>query len=213
MEAHVAECIRDPAKTKRLNSVLVTDGVPSDLQHPSMTKTTEWATLELAKHGLKPKDYLGMSYVVVTENFDIMACYRMMEDRAVWDPGDNEGECDMSNAIYPFVIKALGGANRPVVINIILAANNSDALDRAAEKLLQGAPKQLTDLMDAWVPGRQFCFLLCVFDFFLFAPRRTCLCSAIYRFAEPGITEYLVRRRARLSWAAALACRGWNGSR
>lgn len=74
-----------------------------------------------------------------------------MEERIIWGLGDNRVECDLSNAIYLFVITAFGGADKQVVINIILAANKSDALDKAAENLLKGAPKQLTELINAYI--------------------------------------------------------------
>lgn len=37
IKAHVAVYIRDPVNIKRFNSVIVTDGEPSDLGNPSMT--------------------------------------------------------------------------------------------------------------------------------------------------------------------------------
>ncbi|KAK2670272.1 hypothetical protein BFJ63_vAg16377 [Fusarium oxysporum f. sp. narcissi] len=151
VRAHVAACIKDPNNTKRLNIVIVTDGEPSDTHNDSMTKTTEWATLELSSAGRSPKEYLGISYVIVTEQLHTMACYRMLEDRTSWGEGDKAVECDMSNAIYPFTITALGGPYKQIVINLILAANNSDPLDRAPEKLFQGAPENFIQLMDAYI--------------------------------------------------------------
>ncbi|KAF5228428.1 hypothetical protein FANTH_14512 [Fusarium anthophilum] len=150
IDDHVDACIRD-SNTKRLNIVIITDGEPSDLHNPSMTKTTEKATVRLRKHDLSPKEYLGVSYVIVTEDFKTMANYRKLDNRTMWGPDDNKVECDLSNAIYPFIITALGGPDKQVVINLILAGNKSEALDRAAEKLLQGVPKQLIEHMDAYI--------------------------------------------------------------
>lgn len=151
MEAHVAKCITDPMSTKRLNGIIITDGEPTDKDVPSMTATTEWATLELKKNGLEPKRYLGMSYVIVTTKLSVMAGYRILDQRNMWGSGDNKVECDFSNAIYPYLIKAFGGPGDQAVTNLILAANSSEACDTAAENLVEGTSKDIMNLTDAYI--------------------------------------------------------------
>jgi hypothetical protein len=54
VEAHVQKCVQDP-ETKRLNGVVITDGLPTDFQTQTMTQTIEWAILELYSKDLDPK--------------------------------------------------------------------------------------------------------------------------------------------------------------
>ncbi|KAL1865029.1 hypothetical protein Daus18300_007376 [Diaporthe australafricana] len=152
VEAHVQKCTKSPNDTKRLNAILIFDGLPSDTDTQSMTRTIEWAIMELHSKGLDPKKYMGLTYVVVTEELPIMAGFRKLDQRIVWG-GEKNIECDFTNAIYPFSIQALGGAKNKVVVQIILTSNNSEACDEAVEHLQTGTSKDIMDIIDAFIEG------------------------------------------------------------
>ncbi len=98
-------CIADP-QTKRPTSCSSPTAGPTDYAEQSVTATTEWATLELTKHELNPKRFIGASYVVVGDTLEVMVCYRCLDERTSWGP--DKVKCDVFNAIYLSDIKALG---------------------------------------------------------------------------------------------------------
>lgn len=145
LDNHLKKCIEAPKSTKRLNAIVVTDGEPTDVEEDSITATTERIILELRKHGMDPKEKLGMSYVIVTSSLEVMAGYRKLDLRSQWGTGNNQVECDLSNTIYDCDIKGFGGPKFQPVIDIILAANSSESLDKATEDEQSNAIMRIVD--------------------------------------------------------------------
>lgn len=144
----VEECVKSP-HTKRSNNIIVTDGVPTDKHEPSLTATTNWAISELIRHKLDPKRYLGVSFVILNDELSVMASYNKLDNRGEWGNEDQHEE-DITNAIYPFSIKNLGGPQTGAVTSIILGGASSTTCDTAAEELQSGSAADITRLMTAF---------------------------------------------------------------
>jgi hypothetical protein len=146
----VKDALANPAETKRILFLISTDGNP-DPGSPTMGETTNHAVTALHKHGLDPRRYLAVSYIIITKDFHTMCGYLKLEDRSTWGPANATIECDVANATFPVLIMALGGFKNPLAVSIALAGAISSEIDKALELILVGPPKDLMDLMHAYV--------------------------------------------------------------
>ncbi|KAJ0298272.1 hypothetical protein Brms1b_013414 [Colletotrichum noveboracense] len=95
------------------------------------------------------EEYLGVSFVILNDELSVMASYNKLDNRGEWGNEDQHEE-DITNAIYPFSIKNLGGPQTGAVTSIILGGTSSTTCDTAAEELQSGSAADITRLMTAF---------------------------------------------------------------
>ncbi|KAK7937603.1 uncharacterized protein PG986_014471 [Apiospora aurea] len=76
----VKSAFEDPLNTKRTLSLISTDGSP-DKNGPTMESTTENAIMALHNAGLDPRRYIGVSYIIITNELRTMCDYLKIEGR------------------------------------------------------------------------------------------------------------------------------------